>query len=776
MKPVAIVVPWFGADQTGGAEQQAFQIATRLAARGHEIEVLTTTNHSFHSDWSKNYYSPGVTQENGLTIRRFSVAARDAAKFDEVNAKLLSLDPSKLRPGVPPLTPTETDTFIRNNIESQALLNYLRTEGNSYHAFLFLPYMFAPVTLGLPLVAERAWLQPCLHDEPQAYLLETAMLFRTARGLLFNSEGELELALRLYGPGILTRSTIVGEGVEFSPSSDAALPGLLRQTRFVLYLGRRESTKNVDQLLRAFQDFKKLNPESELQLVLAGPGTESLPAADSVHDLGLVSDEVKSSLLEHCQVLVQPSRNESFSRAIMEAWQRSKPVVANSGCLATALAVTKSGGGWTAGSQAEWVEVFTQIDRAPEILLQQLGVKGRSYAEANSDWSLVIDRYEVLFSLVSQPAGTNVSVRSPARSIHQLLPDIVYGDAISNQACAIRDRLRQEGYTSEIFVRRREKRMVQQASLFDEARPKPEDVLIYHHAIGSDLTDFAIQHEGPKCLVYHNITPAEYFQPYRPGFAWMLEVGRNSLVRLAKHFAVSVGDSAYNAAELAACGFSCPGVLPIIVDPDKWNIAPDELLLDRLQDGRTNILFVGRVAPNKQSCRLIEGFSYYLNLDPEARLIIAGETRESDPYFHRLLEARRQMGLEREVELTGQISEPQLLAYYRTAHLYWSPSEHEGFGAPLVEAMWFDVPVLALNATAVPETLGYAGVLYSAEEDLPQVAARAFQLTHDLDTRNTTIEAQRRRRWDFTPSAVWPILEQLVGRITNESIAAQAPR
>src|SRR5262249_48944705 len=152
----------------------------------------------------------------------------------------------------------------------------------------------------------------------------------------------------------------------------------------------------------------------------AGPGTESLSAADSVHDLGLVSDEVKASLLEHCQVLVQPSRHESFSRAIMEAWQRSKPVVANSDCLATALAVTKSGGGWTAGSQAEWVDVFTKIDRAPEILLQQLGVKGRDYAEANSQWSSVIDRYEVLFSLVSQPADTNVSVRSPARSIHQL--------------------------------------------------------------------------------------------------------------------------------------------------------------------------------------------------------------------------------------------------------------------------------------------------------------------------------------------------------------------
>src|SRR4029077_1236227 len=114
--------------------------------------------------------------------------------------------------------------FVQHNIESQALLDYLGIEGHAYHAFIFLPYMFAPVMLGLPLVAERAWLQPCLHDEPHAYLFETAALFRDAHGLLFNSEGELELAVKLYGPAILSRSVVVGEGVEFKEAIDAALP------------------------------------------------------------------------------------------------------------------------------------------------------------------------------------------------------------------------------------------------------------------------------------------------------------------------------------------------------------------------------------------------------------------------------------------------------------------------------------------------------------------------------------------------------------------------
>src|SRR5204862_910809 len=115
---------------------------------------------------------------------------------------LLALDPTTLRPGVNSVSAADVHTFEHENIKSAALLDFLRAERESYHAFIFLPYMFAPATLGAPLVADRAWLQPCLHDEPAAYLPQTARLFRRVRALLFNSEGELALALRLYGPGI----------------------------------------------------------------------------------------------------------------------------------------------------------------------------------------------------------------------------------------------------------------------------------------------------------------------------------------------------------------------------------------------------------------------------------------------------------------------------------------------------------------------------------------------------------------------------------------------
>lgn len=765
MKPVAIVIPWFGANLAGGAEQQAFQIATRLASRGHAIEVITTCNLSFESDWGINHHDEGTTQEFSLTIRRFSVEPRSVETFDRVNAKLLSDDCRPLLRGVNPVSSEEADIFIRENIKSNALLDYLENNRESYHSFIFLPYMFAPTTLGLPLVSDRAWLQPCLHDEPQAYFPQTAELFRSARGLLFNSVGEFELALQLYGPGIHTRSIIVGEGIERSDYEanvlTEALPLELRNARFILYLGRRERAKNVHLLVEAFTRFRAHQPTTSLQLVLAGTGKESF-ASQSIVEMGFVAGELKAALLENCVALAQPSANESFSRVLMEAWAAGKPAAVNGECLATSTAVREARAGWTPSTLEQWTDWFEELDSSPVEVLNEMGQRGREYASINADWDAVIDRYEMIIGLnVKTEPLAKVDHHPRLKAIHQLLPDFVYADAISNQAQAIRDRLRRFGYSSDIFCKRRAERLSSEAVLLEDRQPEPGSAVIYHYAIGSDVTAIAATHAGPRGLIYHNITPTSYFAPYRPGFSWMLEVGRINLKRLAQHFPVCVGDSAYNASELAAYGFQSPRVLPIIIDPDRWNIQPAEQLLSRLQDGRTNLLFTGRVVPNKKQDQLIEAFANYLELDPHARLIIAGEGRSLDPYFHYVVDRCRELKLEEHVEFAGQIDDAELLAYYQTAHLYWSASEHEGFGAPLVEAMWFDIPVLALAETAVPETLGNAGVLYDKDEPLAKVAERAYELTHNESLRRDVVEKQRLRRRDFTPEAVAPRIGEL---------------
>jgi glycosyltransferase involved in cell wall biosynthesis len=184
-----------------------------------------------------------------------------------------------------------------------------------------------------------------------------------------------------------------------------------------------------------------------------------------------------------------------------------------------------------------------------------------------------------------------------------------------------------------------------------------------------------------------------------------------------------------------------------------------------LQDGRTNILFVGRVLPNKCQHHLLEAFKEYLSFDPGARLLLVGVWPDRHPYPNFLRAESQRLGLDNHVFMTGSATEAQLLACYRTAHIFWSMSEHEGFCLPLIEAMWFDIPVLAYRSSAVPETLGPAGLMFTEKNRWPELAALAHLLVEDATLRNTVIAAQRARRLAFLPEASLPILMELVSKL-----------
>ena len=389
-------------------------------------------------------------------------------------------------------------------------------------------------------------------------------------------------------------------------------------------------------------------------------------------------------------------------------------------------------------------------------------MKGRQYARENAVWDKVIERYERALGLCKQIDTVPIRRKRRLAAIHQLLPGFAYGDAISNHALAMRDHLRRLGYHSEIFVCYLDPRMAYGARVFTPRSIEAQAGIIYHHSIGSELTPYAIRHKGPKCLVYHNITPAEFFAPYQPAIAHELAQGRADLQKLSGSFSHSVGVSAYNVAELVAYGFQDPQVLPIIVDPAKWNIRADEGLMRQLQDGLANILFVGRIAPNKRQDHLVEAFAHYLTLDDNARLILAGNYKGDDPYYQLVMNYIEKLNLESRVIITGLITDEQLSAFYRTASLLWSMSEHEGFCVPMAEAMWFDVPILAYKSTATPETLGEAGLLFTKKDNLLQVAALAKLLIRDENLRAKMCAAQRKRREAFLPEAAWRKFEMVI--------------
>jgi glycosyltransferase involved in cell wall biosynthesis len=765
---LGIVIPWFGRELKGGAEQHAWQIASRLAARRHTVEVLTTCCKSHQDDWETNHLPAGVISEpEGFKVRRFPVAKRDRASFNRVCAHLQEIDPRNLKSGVPPVPETDSAIFANELIKSPALSEFLAEHQPDYDRFILLPYLYGPVLDAIRIVGRRGALLPCLHDESYAYLPDVAAAIYAVGSLLFLSEGEQELAYRLFGPGIIPKSTFVGAGVEASPISADKTNGE-HPDKYVLYLGRKDPGKNTPLLLRAFSRFRAVRPNSSLGLVLAGPGQAMKPAAPNIIDAGVISNETKESLLRHCAALVQPSQNESFSRVMMEAWFHGKPVAVHRRCDATAIPVTNAEGGWLADSEDEWANFFVELDRASRVKLRELGENGRRYAAVAADWENVMDRFEA--ALVAPEINSPRSV-SPENSglgvINQFLPNLSYGDAISNQAIWIRNELRRGGFDSEIYVQFIDPRVSHECHVFTPDAVHTSGAAIYHHSIGAEMTPHLIEFRGPKYLIYHNITPGEFFEKYRPAFADILYRGRKDLARLAHCFENSAGVSAFNAAEMAQNGFKNPGVLPLPVDPQKWALSPDPAIMEEMQDGRTNILFVGRFAPNKKQDDLVVAFSHYLQQDPGGRLILVGKPEQADPYVTHLKELIAGLGLAESVHLPGIIGDAELAAYYRTAHLFWSMSEHEGFCVPLIEAMWFDVPILAFKAAAVPETLGGAGFMFSEKDDPAGLAACARLLITDPTLRAKLIRAQRQRRLDFLPGAVLPAMKEMIDNLVG---------
>ena len=161
--------------------------------------------------------------------------------------------------------------------------------------------------------------------------------------------------------------------------------------------------------------------------------------------------------------------------------------------------------------------------------------------------------------------------------------------------------------------------------------------------------------------------------------------------------------------------------------------APAHPVLERmLGDGLTNFLFVGRIVPNKRIediVRLAEVYKRYI--DANYRFIFVGRTDGMPRYYAtvRALVAEFDMLPERFV-FTGPVPDWELAAYYRTASVYLSLSEHEGFCVPLLEAMAADVPVFAYESSAVADTLGGAGVCWSPK-DLEYAAELLGQLAFD---------------------------------------------
>ena len=329
----------------------------------------------------------------------------------------------------------------------------------------------------------------------------------------------------------------------------------------------------------------------------------------------------------------------------------------------------------------------------------------------------------------------------------QVLPTLAYGDAVGNETIAFYHVLENAGFDTEIYTERLDPRIknLKIRSILEWEEPETDDVLIYHIAISWNFLFRVIQAQCRKIGVYHNITPPHWFKPYNKAAYMGCSEGYRQVRGLKDVFDFCIADSEYNKQQLLSFGFTCDiEVVPIILPLDDYRKEPDQEVIRKCKArGGANILFVGRVVPNKKLEDIIAAFAIFQKVyDHEASLNLVGNAPDGDPYFGRLEGYVKKLGV-RNVFFSGHVSFAEILGYYASADLFLCMSEHEGFCVPLVEAMLFHVPIIAYNEGAVGETLGEGGILLERKDFAETAAFMSYVLKHG-DIRERMIQNQER--------------------------------
>ncbi len=334
-------------------------------------------------------------------------------------------------------------------------------------------------------------------------------------------------------------------------------------------------------------------------------------------------------------------------------------------------------------------------------------------------------------------------------AIHQFLAGFNPVDAISNEALMMRAIFRKWGHTAHIYTEERCLFTGEQADIRDIKTIihalAAEDVVLLHLSMGSVVNEVFAGLTCQRTLLYHNITPPEFFTACNTETARFLARGRDQLALLAGKAAVTMADSAFNARDLQLHGFDDVKVLPLILDLGKLEQVPDMGALEPYRDDAVNVIFIGRCVPNKRIDDALNAFYYFQRyVQPRSRFIHIGSFDLSDRYCAFLQAYVRQTGL-KNVVFPGAVSQVVMNAWFHTADLFLCMSDHEGFCIPIIESMVMDVPVLAYAVGAVPGTMDGAGVLVH-DKDFALIAEMMGCLTGGAPTlREAVLRGQRAR-------------------------------
>ncbi len=399
---IAFIVQRFGKEILGGSETLARQLAERLSRR-HDITVLTTTAKDYIT-W-KNELPPGEDKGRGIRLIRFPVEGeRDIEEFNRFSEEIYKGQPTREQ---------ELEWLRKQGPVVPELVEYLKKEQETFDLLVFFTYLYYPAYYGLQVAPEKSVLIPTAHDEPPLKLGIYREMFQLPSSFLFNTEAEELLVLERFPVHKKMRET-VGMGMELLDQPDVhafrgkhAIPG-----NYLLYAGRIDAGKNLDELFRYFQFYKEEHPGSgNLQLILIGKLGMKLPADPSIRYIGFVDEGDKLSAMAGAVAVVQPSRLESFSIVTLEAFSVGTPAIANAQSRVLADHCRKANAGLYYGDFEEFEEILTLLldDRN---LGRTLGRNGQTYVKDNYGWNRLLPKYEMVFRSSARPARESRGARS----------------------------------------------------------------------------------------------------------------------------------------------------------------------------------------------------------------------------------------------------------------------------------------------------------------------------------------------------------------------------
>ncbi len=377
---IAFVCQRYGLEVNGGAELHCRQLAERLT-EFYDVEVITTCAVDY-TTW-QNSYRPGLSELNGVQIRRFKVASpRRPKKFRRISSDVI---------GTPHTSEQEEKWIKEQGPYSPECVEYLSAHYGDYHVVIFMTYLYylTATCLHDDLIPNSLMI-PTAHDEPPIYLEYFHKVFQNVKGIIYNTGEERDFCNKMFSIND-TPSMIAGVGIE-TPDASTLFDTKTRYglDDYILYLGRIDASKGCDKLFDYFIEYKK-RVGGNVKLVLAGKSVMDIPKRNDIVPLGFVGDDEKFSLIKGCKALVLASEFESLSMVVLESLAYKKPVLVNGKCMVLKGHCRRSDAGLYFENYFEFEGALSYI-LTHESEAAEMGENGKNYVDSNYRWDVILKK------------------------------------------------------------------------------------------------------------------------------------------------------------------------------------------------------------------------------------------------------------------------------------------------------------------------------------------------------------------------------------------------